>query len=120
MTKKEAMEWADKVYSLDITDKEGIAELFMEATEGLYRIGESVQWKWGALDNAHGEWQEGVVSVAGVMTTSLPFVVRPLPTKRPKTKRELAEDIGWWAEDVSFETYQRMATDLGISLEVKE
>ena len=120
MTRKEAMELAFEYY--DKRSHHGrneLANLFQEATTGLYRIGEKVD------AGKHGSYPATVVAMysdGGI--TGNPENVRPLREKRPATKEELALAITSkrgvdGIRDFSLETTQMMARDLGISTEVE-
>lgn len=123
MNRKEAMEWAGRYYSEDayyIGDAvEQLADLFQQATEGLYRIGEAVEIK------CSGEWESATVKAEGDGARTINETsVRPLPKKRPKTEIEIDEELndsGYpFNSMVKFETKLKLATDLGIDLETEE
>ena len=115
MKRKEAMEWASKALPKALL--EDLADLFQEATNGLYRIGEEVKVMKGNVD-----WSVAVVkAITPTNHYRQPELVRHLPEKRPATREELNKRIDGrmvGAEKLTLETLQMMARDLGISTEV--
>jgi hypothetical protein len=93
MTRKEAMEWAGKyirsgkVGTINDCMNE-LADLFQEATKGLYRLGQGVEVEW-----VDGEWENAqILAEINVSGTSHRFVtsrfVRPIREKRQATREE--------------------------------